>query len=88
MPGGPIGGARGFTKVECVQRYPEPAGFPGPKFTVGWLRFHAACLHSFLDSVAKGTKAEPGLEAGVRLQIALEKVKQSARDGKWVRLDK
>jgi len=86
QPGEPVGGRRGFTKVECVQRYPKPGGFPGPKFSVGWIRFHMACLHNFLDSLSRGEPAEPGLRQGVHIQEVLEKARESARGGGWVRL--
>jgi len=59
---------RGWRALETVQTYPAPAAFPPPKVGIGWLRAHAACLHSFLTAVAQGRPAEPGLEVGVQLQ--------------------
>jgi predicted dehydrogenase len=58
----PVGGRRGWTRIDTGQRYPEPAGFPGPKFSMGWIRTHVACLANFLGHVAAGTPADPGLE--------------------------
>ena len=85
-PGEPIGGMRGFKKIECVQRYPNPGGFPGPKFTLGWIRIHMACLHNFLDALARREKAEPGLEVGAQLQFLMDKAHASAAQGGWVAL--
>jgi predicted dehydrogenase len=84
--GSPAGGMRGFKKIETVQRYPSPGGFPGPKFSVGWLRAHVACLYNFLDCVAKGKKAEPSLLHGARLQFIMEKAYESYRKRQWVKI--
>lgn len=77
-PEAPLGGNRGFTRIECVQRYPAPASWPGPKFTPGWLRFHVASLHGFLTALASGTKAEPDLVEGARTQLVLCAARRSA----------
>lgn len=63
----PLGGERGWQRIASVNRYQSPAGFPGPKFAVGWIRAHMHCLYSFLDSVAKGTQGEPSLKQGLRI---------------------
>ena len=82
--GSPIGGVRGWTAIDCGQRYDKPAGFPTPKAAIGWLRGHMHCLYNFLDCVHKGIKAEPGLEQGIKIQRYLEVVKKSAASGEWV----
>jgi predicted dehydrogenase len=79
--GGDLGGEGGYTKIECVQRYPSPAGWPGPKFAPGWLRFHVACLHELLSAMAEGRPAEPGIIDGARTQMVLEAARQSAVTG-------
>ena len=48
----PMGGMRGFTKIECVSRYPDLI-FPSPKAPAGWLYGHLESMHSFLSSVAE-----------------------------------
>lgn len=83
-PGEPVGGTRGWTAIATVQRYPKPAGFPGPKFSVGWIRSHLACLANFLTALAQGTRAEPGLEVGVRLQEIMDAAVRSAQCRGWV----
>ena len=81
----PTGGRRGWTAVDTGQRYVAPeGGFPGPKFAIGWVRAHAACLYNFLRAVAEGRPAEPGLDQGIRIQRLIECVRESARGGGWV----
>ena len=84
--GDPIGGTRGFKKIETVQRYPKPAGFPGPKFAIGWTRYHMASLHSFLTNIVEDRPCSPGLEDGIRVQEAMEAAYRSAELGGWVEL--
>jgi len=84
-PAGPIGGLRGFKKIECVQQYPKPAtGFPSPKVTIGWIRAHMHCMYSFLESVALDRTPCPSLEEGLRLQRVLAAGYRSAETGKRV----
>ena len=83
----PQGGMRGWTRVDCGQRFPSPAsGFPGPKFTMGWVRAHMACLANFLQAVAEGRPGEPGLRQGVYLQRLIEVTRQSAAGGQWIKV--
>lgn len=82
----PLGGLRGWTAVDCGQRYDKPAGFPTPKAPMGWMRGHVHCLYTFLESVYRGTPLGPTLEDGVSLQYLLEKVRESAEKRSWVGL--
>jgi predicted dehydrogenase len=83
--GEPLGGLRGWTRIDAGQRYPVPAtGFPNPKAAIGWVRSHVACLANFLQAVAEGRPAEPGLEQGIRVQRLMDCVRRSAAEGKWV----
>jgi predicted dehydrogenase len=77
-PETPLGGSSGFKRIHCVQRYEAPAGFPGPKFSVGWLRGHLHCLYSFIDSVHNNKPFEPSIARGIELEKWLAKVAQSA----------
>jgi predicted dehydrogenase len=81
----PFGGMRGWTLVDCGQRYPE-SHFPGPKFSIGWMRAHVASLFSFLDNVSKGSAGEPGFDQGLYVQHIIERVRESARLSEWVKL--
>lgn len=85
-PSEPIGGKRGFTKVECVQRYPDPGGeFPASKASIGWIRGHAACLYNFMDALHTGRRAEPGIETGAELQRFVAAAKRSQKQEEYIR---
>ncbi len=82
---GPLGGARGWTRIDCGQRYPSPAtGFPSPKAAIGWVRTHVACLENFLEAVAKNRPAVPGLDQGIRVQYLMDCLRRSAAQGRWI----
>jgi predicted dehydrogenase len=81
----PQGGARGWTRIDAGQRYPQPAsGFPSPKASIGWIRSHVACLANFLEAVAQGRPAVPGLEQGIAVQHLMDCVLRSAAGKCWV----
>ena len=82
----PIGGWRGWTRIDTGQRYPKPAGFPGPKLAIGWMRVHLACLANFLTCVATGTPASPSLAQGVYVQKLIEGARASAQRRTWVQV--
>lgn len=85
QPDQPLGGLRGWNRVDAGQRYPSPAAsFPSPKASIGWIRSHVACLENFLEAVAAGRRAEPGLEQGIRVQHLMECVRQSSATKRWV----
>lgn len=84
-PEGPLGGLRGWNRIDTGQRYPAPAaGFPSPKAATGWIRSHLACLANFLEAVAHERRADPGLEQGVRVQHLMDSVARSARESRWI----
>ncbi len=88
LPDRPIGGVRGWTRIDTGRRYPPPAAaFPSHKAAIGWTRGHVACLASFLQAVAQGRAAEPGLDQGIRVQQLMECARQSAREGRWIAAD-
>lgn len=82
-PETPLGGTRGWEKIATVQRYDKPAGFPGVKFSMGWIRAHMHCLYGFLRSVADGTQGEPSLRRGLRLRKILASVERSSETRRW-----
>ena len=67
----PIGGARGFTRIECVGRYPDIT-FPSPKAPAGCLYGHLASMHAFLLAVADGKPFSPSLRDGLYVQKVME----------------
>ena len=81
----PLGGLRGWNRIDCGQRYPAPAAsFPSPKAAIGWIRGHVACLENFLEAVAQGRPAEPGLPQGIRVQRMMDCLRRSAAEKRWV----
>lgn len=86
-PSQELGGCRGWTRIDCGQRYPAPAtGFPTPKAAIGWMRAHMACLANFLFDVADGKPGNPGLQQGVYLQQLIDACQRSAKNGMWITL--
>jgi predicted dehydrogenase len=80
----PLGGMRGWNRIDTGQRYAPPAnGFPSAKSPIGWLRGHMACLANFLQCVADGRPAVPGLDQGIRVQRLMECVRRSAAERRW-----
>ena len=80
----PLGGTRGWTRIECMGRYPKPAGtFLPPKNAVGWDRGHIHCYYSFLDCVSKGKAASPSISDGAFLQKILHLAHESAKTNTW-----
>lgn len=85
VPDQPLGGLRGWNRIDTGQRYPAPAAsFPSPKAAIGWLRGHVACLANFLQAVAACRPAEPGLEQGIRVQKLMDCVRRSATENRWI----
>lgn len=86
-PDGDYGGSRGYTKIECVNRYPSPGGiFPGIKAPIGWLRGHLGSYFSFVDAAKNGKPVSPDFESGAYVQRVLECAYLSAKEGKEIRI--
>ncbi len=85
LPEQALGGDRGYTQIECVQRYPGPGGaFPAPKASLGWLRGHVHSLYHFLDCVAREKPASPSFADAAYIQKIMARAYQSAQSGQWV----
>lgn len=84
--GAPFGGLRGWTAIDCGQRFGKPAVFPASKAVTGWVRGHIHCYYSFLRAVTDGIPASPSLGQGLRIQHLLAKVGESAVSGSWVKV--
>lgn len=85
--GGNFGGLRGFTKIECVGRYPSPAGkFPSPKAPDGWLRGHIGSMYAYLSAISAGRQASPSFADGARVQEILEAAHISHTEGKAIKI--
>jgi predicted dehydrogenase len=84
-PDRPLGGLRGWNRIDAGQRYPAPAtGFPSPKAATGWIRSHVACLANFLQAIADGRPAVPGLDQGIRVQHLMDCARRSATEKRWI----
>ena len=81
----PLGGMRGFIKIEAVGRYPLPGGaFPSPKAPVGWLMGHVESYRDFLNSVSSETKTKPDLIDAAYVQSVMEAAYHSAEQKNWI----
>ena len=82
---GDYGGERGFTRIECVQRYPFPSVFPAVKAPIGWLRAHMHSYYLYLESVHNGKLHNllPSLDDGAAVQNIMEKAYLSDKNGRW-----
>lgn len=81
-PASPIGGERGFTRIECGGRFPSPGDtFPSPKASVGWLRCHVGSMYEYLSAVATGTHFSPSLADGAYVQSVMLAAMESDRKG-------
>lgn len=81
LPGGDYGGDRGFKRIECVQQYPKPAVIPGPKFSIGWMRYHIASIYDFVKNVAEGRQSVPSIYDGLLVQKIIEAAYSSNKAG-------
>lgn len=77
-------GTRGYTKIECVNRYPSPGGiFPGIKAPIGWLRGHVGSYFEFLSSVEGDKQFSPSFDDGAYVQRVLECAYTSDKKRAW-----
>ena len=88
QPEVPLGGMRGYTRIECIGRYPAPGGsFLPSKNAIGWERAHMHSYFCFLDSLVKGTRQSPSIAEGVRLQKLMDCMFVSDREHRWVTIE-
>ena len=85
LPEAPLGGSKGFTRIECANRYPG-ARLPSAKAPVGWERAHMECLGAFLKSIAEDREPSPSAEDGFAVQRVMDAALRSADAGRWVEL--
>ena len=71
----------GYTAIECVGRYPSPAGaFPAPKAPSSWIRAHMQSMYEFLSSVNSGGAHSPDFSDGAHVQRVMEAAYLSAKE--------
>ena len=77
----PIGGMRGYTRIECVGRYPAPGGvFPSPKAARGWLEGHVESMLAFIKQVDLGESGHPNFMDAAHVQAVMETAYRSAAE--------
>lgn len=81
--GGNFGGEAGFVQIECVGRYPAPAGkFPSPKAASGWLRGHLMSMYHFLNAVHEGKQNSPSFAEAAYIQRVMDAALRSDETGR------
>ncbi len=90
VPESPLGGDRGYRRIESVARYPKPYALGATKNTIGWPQFHIHSLHDFIDNVARLEEGRgrnpnsPSFTDGLAAQqIIAACQRSSARNGRW-----
>ena len=86
LPEAPLGGTRGFQRIEAVTRYPAPYAFGGARNPVGWPQFHIHCLYDFVAAVASGELGSPSFEDGLAAQRFVDACQRSSSARAWVTL--
>lgn len=87
LPEAPLGGSKGFTRIECIQRFKKPGGdFPSSKFSIGWIRSHVHSLYNFLSCVYEKKQASPSFKEGAYIQYVMEKAYESDAKNIWITL--
>lgn len=88
LPEVPLGGTKGYMRIECVQRFKKPGGdFPSSKFSIGWIRSHVHSLYNFLSCVYEKRQASPSFKEGAYIQYVMEKAYESDTKNIWITLD-
>jgi predicted dehydrogenase len=85
-PDQPVGGLRGFRKLETVQRH-EGQKSPDWSMPPGFVRTHAECQYQFLKAISGDMPASPTLADGLRIQEVMEAAIRSSAEGRWVRVE-
>lgn len=81
--GQPLGGMRGFRKLETVQHY-EGQKAPDWSMTPSFGRSHAECQYQFLKAISEDREPSPSLADGLHVQETMEAAVRSAEAGRWV----
>jgi predicted dehydrogenase len=81
----PLGGMRGFRKIEAVGRYP---GAKSPDWTMapGFERSHAECQYQFLRAIDQDQPTAPSLADGLHIQTMMEAAMRSSAQERWVKI--
>ena len=83
--GQPLGGRRGFKKLETVQRY-EGQKSPDWSMSPHFVRTHAECQYQFLRSISEDLATAPSLADGLHIQEVMQAASCSSDEKRWVHL--
>jgi len=78
----PMGGERGWTRLETMQHYPG-AAVPPSRATLGWARTHAENQYAFLRAIVEGRRPQPDIQDGLQVQLVLDAAYASIETGAW-----
>lgn len=77
--GAHYGGYKGYTKIECVNRYDiEGSVFPGMRAPIGWLRGHIHSMYNYFTAVYNGTDVSPNFKDGAYVNHVMQMCLDSA----------
>ena len=84
--GSPLGGMRGFRKVQTVGHYGGQKA-PDASMAPDFVRTHAECQYQFICAVAAGRPARPDLADGLHIQAVMAAAERSSVEGGWVKIE-
>ncbi len=82
-PDAPMGGHRGYTRVETGQRF-EGQLAPDRTMPVSFERAHAEGQYRFIKAIQEGRPVAPDFRDGARVQDILEAAYLSSANRRWV----
>lgn len=85
-PAVPLGGMRGFRRVEALQRY-EGAKAPDGTMMPDFVRTHAECQFQFLKALDENCPPTPDFNDGLHIQAVMEAAMRSSEKGSWVAIE-
>ena len=85
LVGEPLGGRRGWTRVESIQNYPG-AAVPPARSLIGWTRPMAHNLYTFLSAITQGREPVPSLADGLAVQQVITAAYVSAKKNQWMKV--
>ena len=82
----PLGGQRGFRKIEAVGRY---NGQRAPDWTMSpdFMRVHAECQYQFIRATWEDRPTAPSFRDGLHVQRIMDAAERSSERGAWVRIE-
>lgn len=84
--GTPIGGYKGYTKIECVNRLcdiVENSTLPGMRAPIGWMSGHINSMYNYFSCVNQGTFPSPSFADGAYVNMIMDMCKNCDNDGSF-----